>query len=98
MELTKDVVDYAYIDTLRKNNELDRILTALCPSFKDIPEDAYSPLTIKSLRFLLSHSEVGTVFTGMRDPIYVKDALYAAKQQALDQEDVDDVWRCPIFN
>lgn len=98
LELTKDVVDYAYIDTLRKNNELDRIMTALCPTFKDVPEDAYSPLTIKSLRFLLSHSEVGTVFTGMRDPIYVKDALYAAKQQALDQEDLDDVWRCPIFN
>jgi hypothetical protein len=46
----------------------------------------------------MSHQEVGTVFTGMRDPVYVKDALFAAKQEPLDQEDLDDVWRCPIFN
>lgn len=96
--MTQDIVDYAYIDTLRKNNELDRILSALCPTLKDTPEDTYSPLTIKSLRFLLSHSQVGTVFTGMRDPAYVKDALFAAQQEPIDQEDIDDVWRCPIFN
>ncbi|KAI8080585.1 NADP-dependent oxidoreductase domain-containing protein [Thamnidium elegans] len=96
--LTKDIVDYAYIDTLRKNNELDRILTALCPTMKDIPNDAYSPLSIKSLRFLMSHTEVGTVFTGMRDPTYVKDALFAARQELIDEEDINDVWRCPIFN
>lgn len=91
-------MDYAYIDTLRKNNELDRILSALCPTLKDMPNDAYSPLSIKALRFLLSHTEVGTVFTGMRDPIYVKDAFFAAKQELIDEEDIDDVWRCPIFN
>jgi hypothetical protein len=96
--LTKDIVDYAYIDTLRKNNDLDRILSALCPGLNNSPKDAYSPLSIKSLRFLMSHQEVGTVFTGMRDPVYVKDALFAAKQEPLDQEDLDDVWRCPIFN
>ncbi|KAI7891905.1 NADP-dependent oxidoreductase domain-containing protein [Mucor mucedo] len=96
--LTKDIVDYAYIDTLRKNNELDRILCALSPTLKDTPKDAYSPLSIKALRFLLSHTEVGTVFTGMRDPTYVKDALFAAKQELIDEEDIDDVWRCPIFN
>jgi predicted aldo/keto reductase-like oxidoreductase len=96
--LTRDVVNYAYIDTLRKNGELDRILTALCPAFKDVPSDAHSPLTIKALRFLISHPEVGTVFTGMRDPVYVKDALFAAQQEPIDQENIDDVWRCPIFN
>ncbi|KAF1796987.1 NADP-dependent oxidoreductase domain-containing protein [Mucor lusitanicus] len=96
--LTKDIVDYAYIDTLRKNNDLDRILSALCPSLNNSLEDAYSPLSIKALRVLLSHKEVGTVFTGMRDPIYVRDALFAANQEPLDQEDLDDLWRCPIFN
>lgn len=65
---------------------------------KDIPKDAYSPLSIKSLRFLMSHTEVGTVFTGMRDPTYVKDALFAARQELIDEEDINDVWRCPIFN
>jgi predicted aldo/keto reductase-like oxidoreductase len=48
------------------------------------------------LRFLLSHEEVGTVFTGMRDPLYVKDAVFAAKQELVDEEDLQDVWRCPI--
>ncbi|CAO0796697.1 unnamed protein product [Mucor circinelloides] len=95
--LTKDIVDYAYIDTLRKNNDLDRILSALCPSLNNSLEDAYSPLSIKALRVLLSHKEVGTVFTGMRDPIYVRDALFAAKQEPLEQDDLDDLWRCPIF-
>ncbi|KAI8643388.1 NADP-dependent oxidoreductase domain-containing protein [Parasitella parasitica] len=96
--LTKDIVDYAYIDTLRKNNDLDRVLSALCPSLNNSLSDAHSPLSIKALRVLLSHKEVGTVFTGMRDPTYVRDALFAAKQEPLDQEDLDDLWRCPIFN
>jgi predicted aldo/keto reductase-like oxidoreductase len=96
--LAKDIVDYAYIDTLRKNNDLDRILNALCPALNSSLENAYSSLSIKALRVLLSHKEVGTVFTGMRDPIYVRDALFAAKQEPLDQEDLDDLWRCPIFN
>ncbi|KAI7905487.1 NADP-dependent oxidoreductase domain-containing protein [Cokeromyces recurvatus] len=100
-DLTNSIVDYAYIDTLRKNNELDRILNALCPSLNQLPEDGYahSPLSIKLLRLLLSHhNHVGTVFTGMRDPLYVKDALFAAQQRPIDQEDLDDIWQCPIFN
>ncbi|KAI8348048.1 NADP-dependent oxidoreductase domain-containing protein [Choanephora cucurbitarum] len=96
-ELVHDIVDYAYIDTLRKNNELDRILNALCPTLNDVPEDVYSGISVKALRILLSHSQVGTVFHGMRDPLYVKDAIYAAQQEPLDQEDLDDLWRCPIF-
>ncbi|KAI8332985.1 NADP-dependent oxidoreductase domain-containing protein [Blakeslea trispora] len=95
--LVHDIVNYAYIDTLRKNNELDRILNALCPSLNDVPEDVYSGISVKALRILLSHSQVGTVFHGMRDPLYVKDAIYAAQQSPLDQEDLDDLWRCPIF-
>jgi predicted aldo/keto reductase-like oxidoreductase len=75
---------------------LDRILCALCPTLNDTP-DAHSPLSIRALRFLLAHEQVGTIFTGMRDPLYVKDALFAAKQDIIDEEDRDDVWRCPIF-
>ncbi|KAG0749003.1 hypothetical protein G6F62_000692 [Rhizopus arrhizus] len=93
--LTNDIIDYAYIDTLRKNSELDRILSALCPTL-NTKENHHSPLTVKMLRFLLSHEEVGTVFTGMRDPLYVKDAVFAAKQELVDEEDLQDVWRCPI--
>ncbi|KAI8095029.1 NADP-dependent oxidoreductase domain-containing protein [Gilbertella persicaria] len=96
--LSHDIVNYAYIDTLRKNNELDRILSALCPSLNTMPQDAYSPISIKALRFMLSHQQVGTVFHGMRDPLYVKDALFAAQQEPINQEDIDDVWTCPIFN
>ncbi|KAI9027146.1 NADP-dependent oxidoreductase domain-containing protein [Phycomyces nitens] len=97
--LLKDIVSYAYIDTLRKNNELDRVLDALCPSFKKHP-DAHSPLSVKAIEFLLAHPQVGTVMTGMRDSAYVKDALLAASthaQHPLDDEDIMDVWRCPIF-
>jgi predicted aldo/keto reductase-like oxidoreductase len=75
---------------------LDRILCALCPTLNDTP-GAHSPLSIRALRFLLAHEQVGTIFTGMRDPLYVKDALFAAKQDIIDDEDRDDIWRCPIF-
>ncbi|KAI8974088.1 NADP-dependent oxidoreductase domain-containing protein [Pilobolus umbonatus] len=94
-ELIEFVVSYAYIDTLRKNNDLDRILSALCPSLNQCPPDAHSPLTIKLLRFYLS--QVDTVFTGMRDPVYVKDALVAAQLPPLDQDAIDSVWQCPLF-
>lgn len=48
------------------------------------------------LRFLLSHEQVGTVFTGMRDPLYVKDAAFAVSQEPVDNENLQDVWQCPI--
>lgn len=70
-------------------------MSALCPTL-NTKENHHSPLTVKMLRFLLSHEEVGTVFTGMRDPLYVKDAMFAAKQELVDEEDLQDVWRCPI--
>ena len=92
---------YAYIDTLRKNSELDRILNALSPSLgKQKEEGLYSPLSVKSLRFLLAHEQVGTVFTGMRDPVYVQDAIKASEQSItnpLGPNDVNEIWQCPIF-
>ncbi|KAI8977122.1 NADP-dependent oxidoreductase domain-containing protein [Mycotypha africana] len=96
--LIKNIIDYAYIDTLRKNNDLDRIINALCPALQDqLPPSAYSPLSIKMLRLLLSHKNVGTVLTGMRDPLYVNDALFAAQQEPIQKEYVDDIWKCPVF-
>ncbi|KAI9475348.1 hypothetical protein BDB00DRAFT_859946 [Zychaea mexicana] len=99
--LADDIVGYAYIDTLRKNSELDRILNALSPTLsKQNGHGLYSPLSVKVLRLLLAHEQVGTVFTGMRDPIYVQDALKAAEESQtnpLGQDDIDEIWRCPIF-
>ncbi|KAG0173141.1 hypothetical protein DFQ28_005653 [Apophysomyces sp. BC1034] len=92
--LIEDIVSYAYIDTLRKNNELDRIMSALCPSLGGNGDGIHSPLSVKALRFLLAHQEIGTVFTGMRDPVYVKDALAAAQrsvEQPMDEEDIADM-------
>lgn len=34
----------------------------------------------------------------MRDVKYVQDALFAAQQQPIDQEDINDIWNCPIFS
>ncbi|KAI8366674.1 NADP-dependent oxidoreductase domain-containing protein [Radiomyces spectabilis] len=97
-ELVDDVVSYAYVDVLRKNNELDRIMDALCPSLGRDFESAYSPLSAKTLRFLMANPNVDTVLTGMRQPRYVKDALLATQHLAVEKEDLDDVWRCPLFN
>lgn len=70
-------------------------MNALCPTL-NTQQDHYSPLTVKMLRFLLSHEQVGTVFTGMRDPLYVKDAAFAVSQEPVDNENLQDVWQCPI--
>ncbi|KAI9269094.1 NADP-dependent oxidoreductase domain-containing protein [Phascolomyces articulosus] len=99
--LADNIVGYAYIDTLRKNSELDRILNALSPVLSQQNDQGlYSPLSVKTLRFLLAHEQVGTVFTGMRDPIYVQDALHGAQQSMdhpLGPQDVHEIWQCPIF-
>lgn len=99
--LADDIVGYAYIDTLRKNSELDRILNALCPILsKQREEGMHSPLSVKALRFLLGHEQVGTVFTGMRDLAYVEDALKAARESVnnpLGAQDIREIWQCPIF-
>ncbi|KAF7726740.1 hypothetical protein EC973_008514 [Apophysomyces ossiformis] len=93
--LMDNIVSYAYMDTLRKNSELDRIMSALCPSLgKQSEGEIHSPLSIKALRFLLAHEQVGTVFTGMRDPLYVRDAMTAAQRsvdQPIDPEDIADL-------
>lgn len=99
--LADDIVSYAYIDTLRKNSELDRILDALSPTLsRQDNQDIHSPLTVKALRFLLAHDQIGTVFTGMRDPTYVNDALHAldgSVKEPLSQQEINDIWQCPIF-
>ncbi|CDH56668.1 aldo keto reductase family protein [Lichtheimia corymbifera JMRC:FSU:9682] len=99
--LADDIVSYAYIDTLRKNSELDRILDALSPTLsRQVNQDIHSPLTVKALRVLLGHDQIGTVFTGMRDPVYVNDALLALDKsikEPLSQQDINDIWQCPIF-
>ncbi|KAI9256194.1 NADP-dependent oxidoreductase domain-containing protein [Sporodiniella umbellata] len=90
----ESIVQYASIDTLRKNNDLDRILQAICPDL-GLDTHVHSPLSVKVLRCLLSHSEVGTVFTGMRDPLYVQDAMVAL-EKTLSTEDLEAIWQCPL--
>lgn len=99
--LSHDMINYAYIDTLRKNSELDRVLNALSPTLgKQSDEGIYSPLSVKALRILLANKQIGTVFTGMRQPAYVRDAVYAAQESAqhpIRAEELEDIWQCPIF-
>lgn len=93
-------MSYAYIDTLRKNGELDRILNAMSPTLGKQHDATHSPLSVKALRLLLAESQIGTVFTGMRDTAYVQDALLAAHksvEEPLKTEEVDSIWQSPIF-
>lgn len=95
------MVNYVYIDTLRKNSELDRVLNALSPTLgKQSDEGVHSPLSVKMLRVLLANRQIGTVFTGMRYPAYVHDAVYAAEESVrnpIRAEELEDIWQCPIF-
>ncbi|ORY90378.1 NADP-dependent oxidoreductase domain-containing protein [Syncephalastrum racemosum] len=99
-DLADDIVAYAYIDTLRKNGELDRILNAMSPTLGKQHDKAHSPLSVKALRLLLAEPQIGTVFTGMRDIAYVQDALLAARksiEEPMSDEEVDTIWQSPIF-
>ncbi|KAJ2957937.1 hypothetical protein NQZ79_g6397 [Umbelopsis isabellina] len=98
-ELSQHLIDYAYIDCLRKNNDLDRIISAVCPRLTE-PEKTYSPISVKMLRIALANKQIGTVLTGMRNPLYVDDAKKALawhNQQPLDATDLDDLWRVPLY-
>lgn len=97
-ELCAHLVDYAYVDCLRKNNELDRILAAVCPRLTE-PEETYSPISVKMLRIALANEQIGTVLTGMRQEAYVEDAKKALKwhgEYPLDATDLEDLWRVPL--
>ncbi|CAM0135421.1 unnamed protein product [Umbelopsis sp. WA50703] len=98
-DLSQHLIDYAYIDCLRKNNDLDRIISAVCPRLTE-PEQTHSPISVKMLRIALANKQIGTVLTGMRSPLYVEDAKKALawhNQQPLDATDLDDLWRVPLY-
>jgi predicted aldo/keto reductase-like oxidoreductase len=97
-ELCGHLIDYAYVDCLRKNNDLDRILGAVCPLLNE-PERSYSPISVKMLRIALANEQIGSVLTGMRQEIYVDDALKALewhKEYPLHETDLEDLWRVPF--
>lgn len=71
------LVNYSYMDTLKKNNELDRILGALIPW---PAASCHSPLTVKALEVCLANQDVGAIVTGMRQIPYVDDAVLALKE------------------
>lgn len=77
-------------------------MNALSPTLsrQQNASSAHSPLSIKMLRYLLAHDAVGTVFTGMRDPRYVQDALTAVSAsitEPLGKDEIDDISQCPVF-
>ncbi|KAI9281340.1 NADP-dependent oxidoreductase domain-containing protein [Umbelopsis sp. AD052] len=97
-ELCGHLIDYAYVDCLRKNNDLDRILGAVCPLLNE-PERTHSPISVKMLRIALANEQIGSVLTGMRQEIYVDDALKALewhKEYPLHETDLEDLWRVPF--
>ncbi|KAI8084657.1 NADP-dependent oxidoreductase domain-containing protein [Halteromyces radiatus] len=96
------LVNYAYMDTLKKNNDMDRILSALVswPSSHSLKDDnktsCYSPLTVKALEIYLAQQEIGSIITGMRQRDYVDDALLAMKeyqQSPLSEQQLLDINR-----
>ncbi|ORX58112.1 Aldo/keto reductase [Hesseltinella vesiculosa] len=78
-QLVDALVNYSYMDTLKKNNDLDRIFSALVP-WSHYASSCHSPLTVKALQMYLAQDELGCVLTGMRQPEYVDDALLAMKE------------------
>ncbi|KAI8060515.1 NADP-dependent oxidoreductase domain-containing protein [Gongronella butleri] len=73
------LVNYSYMDTLKKNNDLDRVFAALVP-WAHNAVSCHSPLTVKALQMYLAQDELGCVLTGMRQQAYVDDALLAMKE------------------
>ncbi|CAO3597590.1 unnamed protein product [Absidia cylindrospora] len=96
LHLMECLVNYSYMDTLKKNNDLDRILSALVSwpnqhvqhtdddvqlhGAEDGVQACHSPLTVKALQIYLAQQDIGAVVTGMRQPQYVDDALVAMKE------------------
>lgn len=96
IHLMECLVNYSYMDTLKKNNDLDRILSALVSwpnqhvqhtdddvqlqGSEEGVQACHSPLTVKALQIYLAQQELGAVVTGMRQPQYVDDALVAMKE------------------
>ncbi|RUP48236.1 hypothetical protein BC936DRAFT_144808 [Jimgerdemannia flammicorona] len=92
--LLSSLVSYTRLNLLRENTELDRVLSAVFPKLSRLPSgvSAHSPLTVKALRVLLAHREVGTVLVGMRTRVYVSDAVMAAR--ASEEEPMEaDGWK-----
>jgi len=97
-KLGEHLVNYAYIDCLRKNNDLDRILSAVCPRLTE-PVATYSPISVKMLRIALANEQIGTVLNGMRQEEYVDDAQKALEWHSkypLHDTDLEDLWRVPF--
>ncbi|OZJ06609.1 hypothetical protein BZG36_00448 [Bifiguratus adelaidae] len=102
-KLIQHLLAYAHLDTLRKNNDLDRVLGAVCPRLSQGADEANSPLSVKALRVALAQPQIGTVLTGMRTNAYVDDAILAAQLTAqsntqLDDEDRETIAQCPMLN
>ncbi|CAO3608121.1 unnamed protein product [Cunninghamella echinulata] len=90
------LVNYTYMDTLKKNNDMEKILSVIVPwphahQYYPITKDkieerdpsityCHSPLTVKALEIYLANQEIGSIMTGMRHPRYVDDAIVAMKE------------------
>jgi hypothetical protein len=83
--LIAKIIDYAHIDLLHKNQELDSVLSIICPSLISETDRFNSPLSVKALRIILANSRVGCALVGMRRVEYVNDAINSLKMSMDDE-------------
>ncbi|ORY05764.1 Aldo/keto reductase [Basidiobolus meristosporus CBS 931.73] len=94
------LIHFASLDTQRKNDDLNSVLSAICPKLPKESDSVptHSPLSVKALGITAAHPLIGSVLVGMRRPEYVDDALTALKySEKLDEEDLKDVFQCPLL-
>ena len=98
--MISNIIDYARIDLLRKNQDLDSVLSLVCPSLVSETDHYHSPLSVKALRIILANSRVGCALVGMRRVEYVNDAIAALKSSMDDEmtvERLNDIYQCPAL-
>ncbi|CAG8663513.1 4554_t:CDS:10, partial [Funneliformis mosseae] len=93
--LIESIILYAQINLLNNNDELDSMISYLCPSLFSETAQFHSPLSVKVLRINLANQAVGCVLVGMRKIEYVQDSLSALElsdDDYLTIEALDDIY------
>ncbi|CAI2174124.1 9065_t:CDS:2, partial [Funneliformis geosporum] len=93
--LIESIILYAQINLLNNNDELDSMISYLCPSLFSETAQLHSPLSVKVLRINLANQIVGCVLVGMRKIEYVQDSIFALESSDDDYltiEALDDIY------
>ncbi|KAK9766339.1 hypothetical protein K7432_004662, partial [Basidiobolus ranarum] len=97
------LIQFSSLDTQRKNDDLSSVLSAICPKLNSLEKSdsstsVHSPLSVKALSITTAHPLMGSVLVGMRRPEYVDDALTSLKySEQLDEDDLSDIYQCPLL-